>query len=151
MKAYLHNYRQSPRKVALAAGLVRGKDVSVALTALKFAGKRSSLPVIKLIESAVANAKNSGVSNPDSLFIKEIRVDQGVTLKRMMPRAQGRGARINKRSSHVLVVLGDRSATGASKDVKAIAAPEGKAAKSSKTKAPKVAASTKVKAAKAKK
>lgn len=128
MKAYLHNYRQSPRKVALAAGLIRGKTVAQALTALKFAGKRSSLPVVKLIESAVANAKNSGVST-ESLFIKEIRVDKGVTLKRMMPRAQGRGARINKRSSHVLLVLGDKNG---STDVKAIAAPEDKATKTAK-------------------
>jgi large subunit ribosomal protein L22 len=142
MKAYLHNYRQSPRKVALAASLVRGKGVAEAITMLNFAGKRSSLPVVKLIESAVANAKNSGVST-ESLFIKEIRVDKGVTLKRMMPRAQGRGARINKRSSHVLVVLGDKNNSAPAKDVKAVEAPKAKAAK--------VAKAPKAKVAKAKK
>lgn len=119
MKAYLHNYRQSPRKVALAASLVRGKSVSDALTALNFAGKKASSPVVKLIESAIANAKNSGIES-ESLFVKEIRVDKGVTLKRIMPRAQGRAARINKRSSHILVVLGDKAAP----KVKAIAAPK---------------------------
>jgi len=128
MKAYLHNYRQSPRKVALVASLVRGKGVAEALTSLKFAGTRSSFPVIKLIESAVSNAKNSGIS-PESLFIKEIRVDKGVTLKRMMPRAQGRGARINKRSSHVLVVLGDKATGDSSKASKTKALPAPKAAK----------------------
>lgn len=134
MKAYLHNYRQSPRKVALMAGLVRGKSVAQALTSLKFTGTRSSFPVIKLIESAVANAKNSGFE-PESLFIKEIRVDKGVTLKRMMPRAQGRSARINKRSSHVLVVLGDKSGKAPShveaKEAKVVAP------KAAKAKAPK--------------
>ena len=107
MKATLKNYRQSPRKVALAASLVRGKTVSQALVQLKFAVKRASSPMIKLIESAVSNARNSGVSNPESLIIKEIRVDKGVTLKRMMPRARGSAARILKRSSHVLLVLGE--------------------------------------------
>ena len=143
MKAYLHNYRQSPRKVALAASLVRGKSVSDALTSLKFAGKRASSPVIKLIESAVANAKNSGTSS-ESLFIKEIRVDKGITLKRIMPRAQGRSARINKRSSHILVVLGDKSGSTSSKakvtEVKAISAP--KTAKAEKTKAENKASKT---------
>ena len=107
MKATLKNYRQSPRKVALAASLVRGKTVSQALVQLKFAVKRASSPMIKLIESAVSNARNSGVSNPESLIIKEIRVDKGVTLKRMMPRARGSAARILKRSSHVFLVLGE--------------------------------------------
>lgn len=107
MKAILRNYRQSPRKVALAAGLIRGKTVSDALTQLKFAVKRTSFPIVKLIESAVSNAKNAGVAHPEALIIQEIRVDKGTTLKRMMPRARGSGARILKRSSHVLLVLGE--------------------------------------------
>lgn len=135
MKAYLHNYRQSPRKVALAAGLVRGKTVAQALVSLQFAGKRASSPVSKLIESAAANAKNSGISNPGALFVKEIRVDQGVTLKRIMPRAQGRAARINKRSSHILVVLGEKM--------------DGKAGKAADRKAAKAASAVPAKAAKA--
>ncbi len=107
MKAILRNYRQSPRKVALAAGLVRGKKVKDALSHLAFTVKRSSSPVIKLIESAVSNAKNQGVVATDSLIVKEIRVDKGIVLKRMMPRARGSASRINKRSSHVIVVLGE--------------------------------------------
>ncbi len=110
MKAILKNYRQSPRKVALAAALVRGKTAGVAITQLKFATKRASLPLIKLIESAVANAKNTGVANPEGLVITEFRVDQGVTLKRMMPRARGSSARILKRSSHVILTLGEAKA-----------------------------------------
>ena len=115
MKATLRNYRQSPRKVALAAGLVRGKTATQALTYLKFATKKASSPVIKLIESALSNARNAGNPNPETLIIKEIRVDHGVTLKRMMPRARGSGARINKRSSHIMLVLGEATAKKGSK------------------------------------
>lgn len=111
MKAILRNYRQSPRKVALAAGLVRGKKVKDALTQLNFTVKRASSPVAKLIESAVSNAKNAGVTDTDSLIVKEIRVDKGIVLKRMMPRARGSASRINKRSSHVMVVLAEPVAT----------------------------------------
>ncbi len=107
MKAILRNYRQSPRKVALAAGLVRGKKVKDALTQLQFTVKRASSPVAKLIESAVSNAKNLGVADTDSLIVKEVRVDKGIVLKRMMPRARGSASRINKRSSHVMVVLAE--------------------------------------------
>ncbi len=123
MKATLKNYRQSPRKVALAASLVRGKTVSQALVQLKFAVKRASSPMIKLIESAVSNARNSGVSNPESLIIKEIRVDKGVTLKRMMPRARGSAARILKRSSHVLLVLGEGKPSKKAKKAEVTEAP----------------------------
>jgi large subunit ribosomal protein L22 len=107
MKAILRNYRQSPRKVALAAALVRGKTAGVAITQLKFATKRASAPLIKLIESALSNARSQGVANPEGLTIQEFRVDQGVTLKRMMPRARGSAARILKRSSHVILTLGE--------------------------------------------
>jgi large subunit ribosomal protein L22 len=107
MKAILRNYRQSPRKVSLAAGLVRGKKVKDALSHLAFTVKRSSPTVLKLIESAVANARNQGVQDTDSLIIKEIRVDKGMVLKRIMPRARGSASRINKRSSHIVVVLGE--------------------------------------------
>lgn len=107
MKAILRNYRQSPRKVALAAALVRGKTAGVAITQLRFATKRASAPLIKLIQSAVSNARSQGIANPEGLTIQEFRVDQGVTLKRMMPRARGSAARILKRSSHVILTLGE--------------------------------------------
>ena len=105
MKAILSNYRQSPRKVGLVAGLIRGKTVAQARIALKFANKRASLPVAKLLESAVANAKNQGVSDIESLKVGEIQVNKGRVLKRIMPRARGSASRINKRSSHVSLSL----------------------------------------------
>ncbi len=101
--AKISNYRQSPRKVRLVANLVKGKKVAVALNQLGVTVKRASDPIAKLIESAVANAQNLNISG--DLYVKELRVDQGVTLKRSMPRARGRAFPINKRSSHVLLVL----------------------------------------------
>src|ERR1035437_6146127 len=107
MKAYLKNYRQSPRKVRLVAGLIRGKDVFEALAQLDFLAKRGSLPMKQLLLSAVANAKQMGVDK-ENLFIKEVRVDKGVIMKRMMPAAMGTGHRINKRTSHIALVLAEK-------------------------------------------
>lgn len=104
MKAVLKNYRQSPRKVRLIADLVRGKDVQKALETLKFVNKRASEPFSKLILSAVANARTQGVA-VDALKIKAVAVDKGTVLKRVMPRARGTAARINKRNSHLSVEL----------------------------------------------
>jgi large subunit ribosomal protein L22 len=103
MKAFLKNYRQSPRKVRLIADIVRGKEVEKALQTLKFVNKRAALPVEKLIRSAVANAKNTGTTGV--LIVKSIAVDKGTVLKRFMPRARGAAARINKRSSHITLEL----------------------------------------------
>ncbi len=108
MKAFLKNYRQSPRKVRLLADLVRGKEVGKALQTLTFVNKRAALPVTKLIESAVANARSQGVEGVDKLVIKMIAVDKGIVLKRFMPRARGAAARINKRSSHITLELGKK-------------------------------------------
>ena len=109
MKAFLKNYRQSPRKVRLVAGLVKGKDVAEAIAELDFLAKRAGLPIKKLLLSAVANAKNMG-KDLENLFIKELRVDKGITMKRMMPRAMGTGHRINKRTSHLNLLLGEKVA-----------------------------------------
>jgi large subunit ribosomal protein L22 len=122
MKASLKNYRQSPRKVRLVGELVKGKSVDQAVVALNFLTKRAGEPIKKLILSALANAKTTGVEQAD-LFVKEIRVDKGIVMKRMMPRAMGRGARINKRTSHVTVELAER-AKKAPKKAKAINTPE---------------------------
>jgi large subunit ribosomal protein L22 len=107
MKAFLKNYRQSPRKVRLIADLVRGKKVTEALTTLQFVDKRASDPFSKVIKSAVANAADQGVST-DNLVVKTVTVNKGVTYKRMMPRARGSASRINKRNSHILVELGTK-------------------------------------------
>lgn len=105
MKAFLKNYRQSPRKVRLIADLVRGKKVSEALTTLQFVDKRAADPFAKVIKSAVANAADQG-KDTANLVVKTVTVNKGVTYRRMMPRARGSASRINKRNSHILVELG---------------------------------------------
>ena len=109
MKAFLKNYRQSPRKVRLVASLVKGKSVAEAVAELDFLAKRAGLPIKKLLLSAVANAKQMGIE-VDNLYIKELRVDKGIVMKRMMPAAMGTGHRINKRTSHLNLLLAERVA-----------------------------------------
>ena len=107
--AKLKNCPSSPRKMRLVANLVRGVEVNKALQIHKFNTKHASANIEKLVLSAVANwqAKNEGVSLEEAnLFIKEISVDCGSTLKRLRPAPQGRGHRIRKRSNHVTVGLG---------------------------------------------
>src|SRR3989344_9089048 len=108
MKAFFKNYRQSPRKVRLVANLIKGKDVEKALTELDFLAKRASLPIKKILLSALANAKQMGLER-SNLFIKEFRVDKGITMKRMMPAAMGTGHRINKRTSNITLVLAEKA------------------------------------------
>jgi large subunit ribosomal protein L22 len=103
--ASLTNYRQSPRKVRSVANLVRGKSVESALNTLNFLSKKAADPLYGLIMSAVANAKNNFNIEKEGLMIKELRVDVGVTMKRRMPRARGNSYPINKRNSHVKLVL----------------------------------------------
>jgi len=105
IKASLNNYRHSPRKVRSVANLVRGKSVVSALNTLNFLSKKGADPLYTLLQSAVANAKNTFNLEKEGLMVKELRVDQGVTLKRRMPRARGTAYPINKRCSHVLLVL----------------------------------------------
>jgi large subunit ribosomal protein L22 len=105
MKSSLKNYRQSPRKVRLVADLIRGKKVSTALVELEFLPKRAGEVMTKLINSAAANAENNFKVNMDDLIIKDLSVDQGVTLKRYRPRALGVAKRINKRTSNINLAL----------------------------------------------
>ena len=107
MKALLNNFRQSPRKVRLVASLLKGKTVSDALATLRNTPKASVVSLEKLLKSAVSNAKGQG-KDEKTLFIKTFRVDTGVTMKRMMPRARGSAYRINKRTSHVILELGEK-------------------------------------------
>ena len=97
--------RISPRKVRLVMDQVRGKNVGEALSLLNFAPQRGARILKKLIDSAVANAAHNSDVDVDSLFIKRLYADQGPTLKRFRPRAQGRATRIRKRSSHLTVIL----------------------------------------------
>lgn len=107
MKAFLKNYRQAPRKVRLVAGLIKGKKVQEAIVMLDFLAKRAGFPIKKLLLSAVANATQMGIAK-ENLFIKELRVDKGIVMKRMMPAAMGTGHRINKRTSHVTILLAEK-------------------------------------------
>ena len=102
--ATLSSYRQSPRKVRLVAGLIRGKKVSVSLVELGARSKRAAPVMEKLLRSAIANAKVQGMDEA-TLIVKEVRVDQGAILKRSMPRAFGRAFPIHKHTSHVTITL----------------------------------------------
>lgn len=108
VKASITNLRQSPRKVRRIADLVRGRSVSFALITLNTVSKRAAAPLKKLIESAVANAKNLNLSS--ELVIKKITVDGGPILYRRRPRARGASAPIRKRTSHIEVVLAEAEA-----------------------------------------
>ncbi|HZN95280.1 MAG TPA: 50S ribosomal protein L22 [Myxococcales bacterium] len=106
-KAHLRYLRIAPRKVGQVAALVRGKQVGAALNILKFTRKHAAKPLEKLIKSAIANATDlsKGEVDIDTLYVKHISVDQGPVQRRYMPRAMGRATRVNKKSSHVHVVL----------------------------------------------
>lgn len=107
VRATAKHTRISSRKVRLVVDLVRGKRVDQALNQLKFLHKKASVPVRKVVESAIANAEHNYELKKDNLYIKEIRVDEGRTLHRWMPRAYGRATPIRKRTSNINVVLGE--------------------------------------------
>ncbi|MCW5196416.1 50S ribosomal protein L22 [Buchnera aphidicola (Pemphigus obesinymphae)] len=107
----LAQYRQarsSAQKVRLVANLIRGKKVQKALEILIYSNKKTSNLVKKVLESAIANAEHNEGADIDNLIIKKIFVNEGPTMKRMMPRAKGRADRILKRTSHITVVVSDR-------------------------------------------
>lgn len=111
MKAILKNYRQSPRKTRLVADAIVGKRAVDAVDQLRFMPKRAATPVLKLLESAIVNALTTTDADKNDLIVKSVRVDKGIVLKRMMPRARGSAYRINKRTSHVAIELGVKDAT----------------------------------------
>jgi large subunit ribosomal protein L22 len=104
--AKLRGLRIAPRKVRVVVDTVRGKKVDEALRILTFTRKAAALPVKKLLLSAVANAERAG-QNPDTLYIRTFTVDKGITMRRFMPRALGRAFRVEKKTSHLVLVLGD--------------------------------------------
>lgn len=110
--AKLTNIPSSPRKMRLVADMVRGMEVNHALGALKFSSKDAARSVEKTLRSAIANweQKNERRAEEGELYITKIFVDEGVTLKRMRPRAQGRGARIRKRSNHITIFVDTKDA-----------------------------------------
>jgi large subunit ribosomal protein L22 len=109
VSAKLSFIRITPRKVGLLADEVRGKPINDALTYLKFSPRKRTATILhKLLKSAVANADQKGTVDVDTLFVKQILVGQGPTLKRFRPRAKGSAFKINKKTSHVSVTLAER-------------------------------------------
>ena len=100
--------RVSPRKARLVVDLIRGKSVGEARTILKFSPRAAAEIVEKTLNSAVANAERNLHVNSDDLFVGATYVDEGPTLKRIQPRAMGRAFRINKRTSHITVIVKSR-------------------------------------------
>lgn len=100
--------RLSPRKVMQVVDLIRGKKIGEALAILKFTPKRSSTAIEKVIKSAAANAEHNLEMSKDDLFIAEVFVDQGPTLKRFSPRAMGRADLMKRRTSHITVVVREK-------------------------------------------
>ena len=111
--AIARHVRMSSTKVRRVVDLVRGMDVNDALTALKFAPQAASAPVYKVVASAVANAESAEALRADDLYISKAFVDEGVTLRRIRPRAKGSASRILKRGSHITVVVEPRETKGA--------------------------------------
>jgi large subunit ribosomal protein L22 len=103
--AALKGVRISPQKARLVADQIRGKSVDRALDILDFGLQKGHHLFKKLLRSAIANAENNSGADIDDLKIVEVMVDEGVQLKRMRPRAKGRGTRIVKRTSHIKIVL----------------------------------------------
>ena len=106
-KAVLNNIRHTPQKARRVVDLIRGQRADQALNVLKFAPQAAGQDVYVLLNSAVANAKqkNPALRDASELWVTEALVDEGITMKRFRPRAQGSGFRINKRSSHITVVV----------------------------------------------
>jgi large subunit ribosomal protein L22 len=101
--------RITPRKMGLLADEVRGKGINEALNYLRFSPRKRTAGVLyRLIKSAAANADQKGTIDVDTLYVKQILVGQGTTLKRFRPRAKGSAFKINKKTSHVSVVLAER-------------------------------------------
>ena len=107
--ATLKYARISSRKVKIVADLIKGKDIHEALAILKYTPKASSEMLEKLLKSAIANAENNHNMAHEKLYIDEIYANQGPTLKRIRPAAKGSAVRIRKRTSHITIVLKERS------------------------------------------
>ena len=121
--ARVRHIRITPMKARRVVDLIRGKQAEEALAILKFAPQAAADPVFKLVESAIANARvkadNENLPfNEDELVVARAFVDEGATLKRFRPRAQGRAYRINKRTSHITVVLATQDELALAKGAK---------------------------------
>lgn len=107
-KAVARFSRIAPRKARQVIDMIRGKRVGDAQTILKFTPRFAAEVIGKVLNSAIANAENNHKMNRDRLYISEAYVDQGPTMKRYMPRAQGRASAIHKRTSHITIVVAEK-------------------------------------------
>ena len=107
VSAKANRLRISPQKARLVVDMVRGKPVSDALDILSFSNQKGAMLVRKVVESAIANAENNEGADIDELKVSEIFVNEGLTMKRIKPRAKGRADRIFKRTSHITVTVSD--------------------------------------------
>ena len=105
VRASARYVRMGPRKVRVVADQIRGLKVEEALALLRFSPRGASVPVMKLIESAAANAENNFDLDPEEMEVKEISVGEGPTMRRFRARARGRASRIDKRTCHINVAL----------------------------------------------
>ena len=129
--AKLRFLRMGPRKVRLVADLIRGRDVIRAHNTLSLLQKKAARPVLKLLNSAIANAKHNFQIDKENLRVSAITVDGGPVLKRSMPRAHGRATPIRERTSHINLVLAEivRKEKPAKKDKKEVVVKKAKAEK----------------------
>ncbi len=107
VKSTAKTVRYTPRKVRLVLDLVRGKSVDEAMAILKFMPNHAATAVAKVVKSATANATHNFQLNEKALYVKECYANEGVVMKRFMPRAKGNAAQILKRTSHITVVVSD--------------------------------------------
>jgi large subunit ribosomal protein L22 len=103
--AVLRGFRESPRKVRVVADMIRGRPVGEALSILRAQRRKAAEMMVKVLGSAIANAAENDKADADALVVKQVAVDGGTIQKRFMPRSMGRSNRINKRTSHVTIVV----------------------------------------------
>jgi large subunit ribosomal protein L22 len=108
-RAIIRFTRMSPRKARIVANMIRGKDVDDAMSILRFQQRKAAKVMRKLLVSAIANAHTNHNLEVDNLVVKEVQVDGGPILKRFTPRAMGRSNRLNRRTSHVTIVVGEEA------------------------------------------
>ncbi len=131
--AHTKHLRMSPKKVRLVIDLIRGMNAINAEHQLRFMNKAAAKPVLKLLESAIANAEHNFQLKKEDLYVKEVRADEGVSLRRSTPKAFGRAATIHRQSSHIHIAL---DITTKAKASEKISAPE-EEKKEAKTEIPK--------------
>ncbi len=134
--AKANTIRMSPRKVRLVIDVIRGMDVARAQTQLQFIKKAACLPVLKLLNSAIANAEHNFDIAKETLYVKTITADGGPVLHRWTPKAMGRSAPIRKRTSHITIILDQRAAKAKKGEKKVAEVKEAKVAKKAPAKKP---------------